>query len=156
TLLARIHEISTQLRPTLLDDLGLKEAIQSYLSEYERVTGILPQAVLRFDHANVSTVVSQNVFRIVQEALTNVAKHSRATEVQIELHVTADQVTLSVRDDGVGFAPAALDGRRLGMLGMRERAELLDGSFSVRSAPGKGTQLAVNIPIRTASSGGSS
>lgn len=152
-LLASIHEISTRLRPTLLDDLGLKDAVQSYLAEYERCTGILPQAVLRFDRSSAPAIVEQNVFRILQEALTNVAKHSRAREVQVDLSMTADQAALTVRDDGVGFTKTGVDGRRLGMLGMRERAELLDGTFVVKSSPGQGTELAITIPIRPAPSG---
>jgi signal transduction histidine kinase len=148
SLLSRIHEISTQLRPTLLDDLGLKDAVQSYLAEYERCTGILPRAVLRFDQPSVPPVIGQNVFRILQEALTNVAKHARASEVDVELYVTATQVSLTVRDDGVGFAPGTVDERRLGLLGMRERAELFDGAFLLKSSPGKGTELAITIPIR--------
>jgi signal transduction histidine kinase len=146
-LLERLHEISARLRPTLLDDLGLKEAVQSYLGEYERRTGIVPRAELRFEQAPVPPAVSENVYRILQEALTNVAKHAHSSEVYVSLRVAGGLVTLSVRDAGVGLAPDALDGRRLGILGMRERAELLGGTFALKAEPGGGTEVQVTIPI---------
>jgi signal transduction histidine kinase len=151
--LDRIHEISTRLRPTLLDDLGLRDAVQSFLAEYERRTGVGARARLRFERPNVPAVVSENVYRILQEALTNVAKHARATEVAVDLRVTADEVALAVRDDGAGFDAAVLDGKRLGLLGMRERAELLEGTFTVQSEPGRGTEVRVTLPIRAVASG---
>jgi len=117
-LLESIHAISTRVRPTLLDDLGLKDAVQSYLSEYEQRTGIVTRAELRLEQPLPPGAVSQNVFRILQEALTNVAKHSKVGEVFVAL-VTADRrVQLTVRDAGVGFAPEAVDGKRLGLFGM--------------------------------------
>jgi signal transduction histidine kinase len=146
-LLDQIHEISTRQRPTLLDDLGLRDAVQSFLGEYEHHTGIVPRAQLCFDHDRVSAVVSENVFRILQEALTNVSKHSRSPEVFVDLHVATGRVDLTVRDVGVGFAPEALDGKRLGLLGMRERAELLNGSFVLQAEPGKGTEIRVTLPL---------
>ena len=146
-LLESIHEISTRVRPTLLDDLGLKDAVQSYLSEYEQRTGIITRAELRLEQPLAPAAVSQNVFRILQEALTNVAKHSKAGEVFVTLASADRRVHLTVRDAGVGFTPDALDGKRLGLLGMRERAELLDGTFAVQSAPGQGTEIRVALPI---------
>jgi signal transduction histidine kinase len=147
-LLDTIHEVVARVRPPLLDDLGLKDAVQSYLSDYEHRSGIAVRATLRFECAEVPAVVSENVYRILQEALTNVSKHARAIEVHVELLVSPKHATLIVRDDGGGFDPAALDGKRLGILGMRERAELLDGTFTVHSEPGKGTEVRVSLPIR--------
>jgi signal transduction histidine kinase len=146
-LLDHIHEIATRLRPALLDDLGLKDAVQSFLGDYEHQTGIVPHARLRFDHDALPAAVRANVYRILQEALTNVSKHAASPEVFVELDVVPGQVALTVRDVGVGFAPEALDGKRLGLLGMRERAELLDGTFVVHSAPGKGTEVRVTLPL---------
>jgi signal transduction histidine kinase len=148
-LLNRIHELSTRVRPTLLDDLGLKEAVQSYVSEYERHTGIVARTDLRFETASIPAVVSENLYRILQEALTNVAKHARTAEVLVALHAAAHDITLSVRDEGIGFAPEALNGKRLGLLGMRERAELLNGSFIMESQAGKGTLIQVRLPLST-------
>jgi signal transduction histidine kinase len=145
-LLDKIHEISLRIRPTLLDDLGLKDAVQSLLSDYERRTGIVSRADLRFDSSEVPAHISENLFRILQEALTNVAKHARTKEVSVELLVSEGQASLTVRDGGVGFAPAEINGKGLGLLGMRERAELLDGEFHMRAEAGKGTEIRVSIP----------
>jgi signal transduction histidine kinase len=147
-LLHTIHEVVARVRPPLLDDLGLKDAVQSYLSDYEHRSGVPVRADLRFDSTDVPAIVSENIYRILQEALTNVSKHARATEVHVELHVSPKHGTLIVRDDGGGFDPASLDGKRLGILGMRERAELLDGTFTVQSAPAKGTEIRVTLPMR--------
>jgi signal transduction histidine kinase len=146
-LLERLHEISARLRPTLLDDLGLKDAVQNLLSEFERSTGIATQTELQFDQAKVPPAVSENTYRILQEALTNVSKHARAGEVFVGLRVGGGGVALTVCDAGVGFAPAAAGGRRLGILGMRERAELLEGTFHLQAEPGRGTEVRVTIPI---------
>ncbi|HKI33616.1 MAG TPA: ATP-binding protein [Gemmataceae bacterium] len=146
-LLDRIHEISARVRPPMLDDLGLKDAVQSLLSDYERRSGVVTTVDLRFEHAAVPAAVSENVYRILQEALTNVSRHARAAEVRVGLHVTPDRVALTVRDAGVGFDPAECDGKRLGILGMRERAELLGGTFAVSAQPGRGTEVRVVIPL---------
>jgi signal transduction histidine kinase len=146
-LLDTIHEVAARIRPTLLDDLGLKDAVQSYLSDYERRTSIAVRTDLVFEAGDVPAGVSENMYRIMQEALTNVAKHARATQVAVKLRLSGDQVVLTVRDNGVGFSPAAVDGKRLGLLGMRERAELLNGSFAVKSEPGKGAEVQVTLPI---------
>jgi signal transduction histidine kinase len=146
-LLDRIHEISERLRPTLLDDLGLEDAVRSFLADYERRTGIPARTELSFEQPHVPPTVRENVYRILQEALTNVARHAQATEVQVRLRVSTDAVTLTVRDDGVGLAPEALDNKRLGILGMRERAELLDGTFVLKGEPGRGTEVSVAIPL---------
>jgi signal transduction histidine kinase len=146
-LLDHIHEISTRLRPTLLDDLGLKDAVQSLLGDYETRTGITTRTDLHFEPVSVPPAVSENSYRILQEALTNVAKHAQATEVFVSLHVADAQVALTVRDNGVGLGAAAPETKRLGMLGMRERAELLNGTFVVITEPGRGTEVRVTIPL---------
>jgi signal transduction histidine kinase len=146
-LLDRIHEISTRVRPSMLDDLGLKAAVQSLLSKYERSTGVIPRVELVFDVQTIPAAVIENVYRILQEALTNVSRHSGASEVFVGLRVVPEHVTLTVRDTGIGFDPAAPRGERLGLLGMRERSELLGGTFAVKTAPGKGTEIEVVIPL---------
>ncbi|MBM4067561.1 MAG: hypothetical protein FJ271_01245 [Planctomycetes bacterium] len=146
-LLSGIQEISARIRPTILDDLGLKEAVQNLLSEFERHTGIMPRSKLEFDGQVLPPAVAENIYRILQEALTNVSKHSQAEEVAVELCVADRQVALAVRDKGKGFALEALDGKELGLLGMRERAELLGGTFAVTAAPGQGAAIDVTIPL---------
>jgi signal transduction histidine kinase len=147
SLLDRIHAIAAQVRPAILDDLGLKDAVRSYLSEYQQQTGIVPQAELHFAHHDLPPAVSENIYRILQEALANVAKHARTEEVFVNLHVADGQAALTVRDGGVGFAPEGVKDSRLGLLGMRERAELLQGTFELKTAPGKGTEIDVVVPI---------
>jgi signal transduction histidine kinase len=146
-LLERIHEISARVRPPMLDDLGLKDAVQSLLCDYEQHTGIAVKPDLRFERQALPPAVSENVYRILQEALTNVSRHAGAPEVFVGLVVMPERVALTVRDAGAGFDPAARDGKRLGLLGMRERAELLGGTFAVDTGPGKGTEVRVVIPI---------
>jgi signal transduction histidine kinase len=147
-LLTDIREISARIRPTILDDLGLKDAVQSLLGDFERHTGIVPQSELYFEQLEVPAAVAENVYRILQEALTNVSKHAGAAEVLVELRVDSRNIFLAVRDRGAGFVPEALTSKGLGILGMRERAELLHGNFSVRAAPGEGTEITVTIPIQ--------
>jgi signal transduction histidine kinase len=146
-LLDRLHELTARIRPPMLDDLGLKDAVQSLLSDYERSSGVVPRVELHFGGGAVPAVVSENAYRILQEALTNVARHARAAEVFVRLHVTAGRLALTVRDAGAGFDPAARDGTRLGLLGMRERAELLGGTFVLTAAPGSGTEVEVILPL---------
>lgn len=148
SLLGQLHEISARVRPTILDDLGLKDAVQSYLFEYQRQTGIVSRTLMHFEHHNVPPVVSENLYRILQEALTNVARHARAQEVFVELRVSNGGAALNVRDQGVGFDPQTPAPRRLGLLGMRERTELLGGTFVLKAAPGKGTELQVILPLQ--------
>jgi signal transduction histidine kinase len=93
--------------------------------------------------------VSTTAFRIFQEILTKVARHSRATRVDIDLNVTDDQVSLDVHDNGVGIADSDLNGRKsLGLLGMHERALLFGGEVNISGIPGQGTRVAVTIPTR--------
>jgi signal transduction histidine kinase len=146
-LLDKIHEISVRIRPTLLDDLGLKDAVQSLLSDFEKSTGIVARAELHLDQSPLPAPVSENIYRILQEALTNVAKHARAKEVSIKLDVSTERVSLRVQDTGVGFSPDRVNGQGLGLLGMRERAELLDGDFRLRSEINQGTEILVSIPL---------
>lgn len=149
-LLERIHGISSSLRPTILDDLGLKDAVQSYLADYERKTGVTVEAGLRFERDSIPAAVSENIFRILQEALTNVSKHAGASAVRVALHASNGRIEIRVRDDGVGFDPGRVEGNGLGLLGMRERAELLGGTFELSTRAGAGTEVRVAIPLQTA------
>lgn len=146
-LLEQLHEIVARIRPALLDDLGLKDAVRNLLSDYERATGIAVNADLQVEATNLPATVSENAYRILQEALNNVAKYAKTQEVSVRLTAGADKVELYVRDAGVGFDAEKLDGKGLGILGMRERAELLNGSFALRAAPGKGTEIQVVLPV---------
>lgn len=148
SLLDKVHEISARLRPRILDDLGLRDAVQSFVSEFEDRTGIELHLELEFEHYNVPREISQNVYRIIQEALSNMAKHAHTHRATLRLHVRTDGLELVVRDEGAGFCVDKLDDSTLGVLGMRERTELLGGTFQIIAALGEGTEVVVSIPLR--------
>ena len=146
-----VRKIATGLRPEMLDDMGLVAAIGWQAKEFQKRTGIRCRAKLpperKFD-----LEVSTCVFRIFQEILTNVARHSRATRVDIELKDSEERLELDVVDNGIGIPEGELRGRKsLGLLGMQERALLFGGDVDVSGVPGQGTRVAVSIPIPRAS-----
>jgi signal transduction histidine kinase len=143
-----VRKIATGLRPEMLDDMGLVAAVGWQAKEFQKRTGIRCRAKLppeqKFD-----LEVSTCVFRIFQEILTNVARHSRATRVDIDLDIRGEALKLDVVDNGVGIPDADLNGRKsLGLLGMQERALLFGGEVYIAGAPGAGTRVTVSIPIR--------
>ena len=140
-----VRRIATDLRPPLLDDLGLVAAIEWQAEQMAARTGVrttLDLADPRLDDARATTV-----FRIVQEALTNVARHAGARTVSVRLRGTAKEVTLQVMDDGKGITAAAVNNTRaLGLLGMRERALAWGGTLDVRGRRGGGTEVRLCLP----------
>ncbi len=147
-LLRSLHEIATRLRPSVLDDLGLHDAVDSFLSEYQKRTGVSVASQLHFHHDNIPPAVGENAYRILQEALANVAKHAQIDEADVTMETDKDVLRMTVRDLGVGFGPEEqAETTRLGILGMRERVELLNGQFDLESTPGGGTQIRVSIPL---------
>jgi signal transduction histidine kinase len=144
-----VRKIATGLRPEMLDDMGLVAAIGWYSKDFQKRTGIRCRVKLPPETTKLDIDVATTAFRIFQEILTNVARHSRATRVDIDLGVTDEQVTLEVHDNGVGIAESDLHGRKsLGLLGMHERALLFGGEVSITGSPGHGTRVAVTIPTR--------
>jgi len=142
-----VRKIATGLRPEMLDDMGLVAAVGWQAKEFQKRTGIRCRAKLpaetRFD-----IDISTTMFRIFQEILTNVARHSRATRVDIELAVGAEEVSLEVTDNGVGIQDGELHAKKsLGLLGMQERALLFGGDVAITGTPGHGTRVSVNIPL---------
>ncbi|MCP4081038.1 MAG: sensor histidine kinase [Planctomycetaceae bacterium] len=159
-LLANLHGFATRVRPAELDDLGLKEALESHVWEFESRTGIPCEMVWEIEGVPLADTVGENVFRLIQEALNNIMKHADATVVSIQLKVvkqgTDRRLAITITDDGVGLqtqqALATTEdrigaGSRLGMLGMRERVELLNGQITVANASGDGTIILIQIPI---------
>ncbi len=145
----RVREISHMLRPTVLDDHGLPQAVATVLSDFTTRSGIDVESRLEADTLAVPPDVANHVFRILQEALTNILRHARASSVLVTLRATNGRIELTVRDDGAGFEPSATPATSsLGLLGMRERSELLGGKFSIRSQPAGGTEVSVSIPLR--------
>jgi PAS domain S-box-containing protein len=143
-----VKKISGELRLAQLDVLGLTAAIDWQLKEFSRRSAI-PCRSSRLDEvANLSDVQSTSVFRILQEALTNVVRHAGATEVEVSLEAGSEQLTLTVRDDGRGITAAELNNHKaIGLLGMRERAQLVGGDVTITGGTGTGTTVVVTIPL---------
>jgi signal transduction histidine kinase len=142
-----VRKIATGLRPEMLDDMGLVAAIGWQAKDFQKRTGIRCRAKLP-PESKFDLEISTAVFRIFQEILTNVARHARATRVDIELAVTGDQIKLDVVDNGIGIPDTELHGRKsLGLLGMRERALLFGGEVGITGTSGQGTRVSVSIPI---------
>lgn len=144
-----VRRISSELRPGVLDRLGLQAGIEWLLNQFERRTGIkttlLVEGVAYWEDADLSTAL----FRITQEALTNIARHSQATLIRTRLVFSDQQVALIIKDDGEGFNPGeGLTTPSLGLLGMQERAGRLNGRLDINSSPGCGTELQATIPRR--------
>jgi two-component system, NarL family, sensor histidine kinase UhpB len=146
--LASVRRISSALRPSMLDDLGLNAAIEWLARDAARRMGI--EVTVRLDESDplLDDRAATAVFRMVQEALTNVARHSRATDVQVGLRQSADELVLTVQDNGVGYPERALDrAGSYGLLGMRERAAMLGGRLEFGNVPGSGARLTVRLPL---------
>jgi signal transduction histidine kinase len=147
-LMERVRQLSINLRPQMLDDLGLLTALDWHLKRYFKQTGIR----VLFKHTplpeRLPPQLETAVFRIVQEALTNVARHAAVKEVTVRLWTNIERVGVQVEDTGAGFETEPRFGRpSTGLSGMRERAELLGGEFTVESAVGAGTRLTVELPV---------
>jgi PAS domain S-box-containing protein len=144
---ASVRRIAADLRPLVLDDLGLVPAIEWVVQNFTQRTGI-PCALDIDESLELDEPFATGVFRIVQESLANVGKHARASHARVAVHRSEGHVVLSVEDDGVGFRPA--DPRKpqsLGLVGLRERAQLMRGEVRIDSSPGAGTRLQARIPI---------
>lgn len=143
----KVRHIAHQLRPGLLDDLGLLAAIEWQASEFTRHSGITCTLHLPAEEPALAQNQVTALFRILQEALTNVARHANATHVEIGVECTPRDVRLWIHDNGSGFTTEILDApMSLGLLGMRERAEALGGTLSIHSEPGQGTTVEVTLP----------
>jgi signal transduction histidine kinase len=144
-----VRRIASDLRPVLLDELGLVAAIEWQAHDFQQRTDIRCRVSL--DNVTLSGEQATALFRILQEALTNVFRHAEATEVHLALREEADGVVLEVVDNGKGIPDAALTDRRsLGLQGMRERAAIVAGTLVIERLPGNGTRVVARAPLRTA------
>ncbi|PIV06614.1 MAG: hypothetical protein COS57_02660 [Syntrophobacterales bacterium CG03_land_8_20_14_0_80_58_14] len=142
-----VRRIAMELRPDVLDDLGLVAALEWQLKDFEKRTGTRCELFPPVEDVSLDADLSTALFRIFQEALTNVARHSGATEVRVRLRADADSSTLEVEDNGKGIKKEkTLSKESLGLLGMRERAEMFGGRITVTGTPGTGTTVTVEIP----------
>lgn len=148
-----VRKIIFDLRPMVLDDLGLIPALKRYISEVQEKNSLLVDFRVFGSQERMSGILEIAIFRVIQEALNNVIKHSGARMVDISLEQVPGQVNLRIKDDGCGFnADEALSGSNkdnYGLIGIRERIQLLEGSFKLITAPGKGTDLKVKIPLKS-------
>jgi signal transduction histidine kinase len=148
-----VRDLALELRPSVLDDLGLVPALQHYVRTcHERHHLAIDFQTLGFEDVRLPSAARTALYRIAQEALTNVVQHACAGHVSLLLEVRAGAAVLIVEDDGCGFEAerlmdGSLDERWLGLSGMRERAELLGGRLTIESAPGAGTTVFVEIPL---------
>jgi PAS domain S-box-containing protein len=144
-----VRRISTELRPGVLDEFGLADAIEWQAKDFQNRTGISCKLSLHPTDKITDTVHSTAIFRIFQEALTNVMRHAAASQVTVGLEKVADRLLLEVRDNGIGIAEERIfDSKSLGLTGIRERVLRLGGEVSISGKPGKGTLIKVTLPLR--------
>ena len=147
-----VRRIASELRPSVLDQLGLEAAIEYLVQETTQRTGIAITLHAE-EFPRLSDELASHAFRIIQEALTNVTRHSQATRVDVAVRRAGGALILGVSDNGVGFAPDTLSGlRSLGLVGMRERALACGGVLMVQGKPGEGTSIVVTIPLKAEAS----
>ena len=143
-----VRRLAVELRPAALDDFGLEPALERLVSGFAEQTGLKVELESRLQDDRLPQEVETVLYRIVQEALTNIVKHAHADRVSIVVTQRADSVGAIVEDDGRGFDPDQETDGGIGLLGMRERVALLDGALTIESAEGKGTTLVVEVPLR--------
>jgi PAS domain S-box-containing protein len=142
-----VRHVATELRPGLLDDLGLVAALEWQAQDFTDRTGIECELHLGEEELILDRDLSTDLFRIFQETLTNVARHAQATKVQVELASTPDELVLMVRDNGQGITENQIsDPKSLGLMGMRERVRFRGGNIVFRGVPGQGTTVTVRFP----------
>ncbi len=148
-----VHQFARELRPTTLDDLGLIVTLHAFLSDFMKRTGIRVSFTTFAGVEELNIADRTALYRIAQEALKNVALHAHASRAKVSIRKIADTIQLEISDNGEAFDVAralrAKKIKRLGLIGMRERAEMLGGTFAVESAPGHGTTVRAQIPVRT-------
>jgi len=146
-----VHRFARELRPAVLDDLGLIPALHSFLKNFTARTGVRSHLKAFAGVEELETARRTVLFRVAQEALTNVARHAKASRVEVSLQKLPDGICMKIKDDGKSFQVErtlhAKVGKSLGLLGMRERLEMVGGKLSVASAPGQGTTITAQIPF---------
>lgn len=147
--LDEVHSLAMQLRPRVLDDLGLAAALERLTAEWQARHKISVDLLIHLGKQRLPDEVETALYRIIQETLTNVARHAGARSVSVLIERRNGNVIAVVEDDGAGFEAAEVENERhLGMLGMRERAELLGGRLTIESTPGSGASVFVEIPLK--------
>jgi signal transduction histidine kinase len=143
-----VHNLALELRPSVLDDLGLAAALQRYARDYQARYPIEVDLEVVGLAERLPSAVETAVYRIIQESLTNIARHAQATTASVLLEQRHNRIRAIIEDDGMGFDVEKVMGNgRLGLYGMRERAELLNGTLTIESEPGQGTSIFVEVPL---------
>jgi PAS domain S-box-containing protein len=143
-----IRRISSDLRPVLLDDLGLAAAIEWHLSEFGKRSGIKTEFFTLESTIEIPRAIATGLFRIYQESITNIARHAEATEVMVELFIEDRVVTMAIADNGKGFDVTSIGRKKtLGVLGMQERTVMMGGTFRIKRNPAKGMKVEVHVPV---------
>jgi signal transduction histidine kinase len=146
--LSSVQRISAELRPAALDDFGLVAAIELELDKFEQRTGIECDLSVPATFASLGSDVDAAIFRIVQEAMTNVARHSHATRVEVRLRLREDELLVEIRDDGRGISDSAMQDRgSIGLIGMRERARRIGARLDIEGIAGHGTIVSLRLPV---------
>jgi PAS domain S-box-containing protein len=150
----KVHQFSRQLRPALLDDLGLIPALHGFMKSFTKRTGVRASLTVVAAVERLDTARRTVLYRVAQEALTNVARHAQASHVEVTIRKLPDGICMKIKDDGKSFRVDRVSrgkgGTHIGLLGMRERLEMVGGDFDVQSAPGSGTTITAKIPLGTA------
>lgn len=147
-LLSAIRSKAVFMRPPALDELGLVAVVESMLNEF-RHTGMGVELQIGGQYEKLPAEIEMSLYRCIQEALTNVARHASATNVSVGLDCNSQVVRVRITDDGIGFDPRGgrATGKSLGLQGMKERVALLGGKLNINSSPGKGTNIQITIPL---------
>ena len=146
--IATVRKIATDLRPSILDDLGLLAALEWQSEEFERRSGTKVVFTNKAGEISVMPKPATALFRIYQEVLTNVARHANATKVDAILDSDDKRLYFSIRDNGIGFdVNATKDKKTLGLLGIKERSLLIGGTYEIKSTPGQGAEIMISIPL---------
>jgi two-component system, NarL family, sensor histidine kinase DegS len=146
-----VHQFARELRPAVLDDLGLIPALHTFMRNFTAQTGVRAHLTAFAGVEQLETVQRMVLFRVAHEALTNVARHAQANHVEVSIHKLPDCICMKIKDDGKSFQVPRLmqikGSKRLGLLGMRERLEMVGGRFDVESTQGEGTTVQARIPL---------
>jgi signal transduction histidine kinase len=156
--LHQVRDLSYLLHPAALDEFGLVSAVEEHIKTFSRRHGIAVELSHSSMGSRLAPETEAAAYRIIQEALNNVAKHANATDAKVYVARQPDALRIVVEDNGIGFdaaAPRSPDRRGLGLIGMRERASHLNGTVVIESARGRGTRIVVELPVRRATDGGS-
>jgi signal transduction histidine kinase len=155
-MIGTVQRIAAELRPGILDNLGLTAALRHESGQFESRTGVRMVLNLPDGPLSLPPEISTTAYRVFQEMLTNVARHAEATEVRVSLQLSEGCLQLVVEDNGRGFSPHDLQKpRSLGLLGMKERAAMVKGSLTVESLPGRGTTVRLEVPVERAAAASS-